>query len=160
MESASVSFVGASSNCCRDLADAVVGARTRARTLFTFIIVFVVVVCCSSICFRAACEVAYKALQQSVKFTERNMLNYIWLQNVGSGSGGSTIRVAKPDDVRCFADPQGCDVGPSLNGGPARALSYSCTVGEECAITVPGFSLSDKDSLRVTSTASCSEAHT
>merc|ERR1719359_2263119 len=103
---------------------------------------------------------SYQALQSSVQFTERNMLNYIWLQNVGSGSGVATIPVAKPHDVRCFADPQGCDVGPSLNGGPARALSYSCTVGEKCAITVPGFSLSDKDSLRVTSTASCSEAHT
>jgi hypothetical protein len=84
------------------------------------------------------------------------MLNYIWLQNVGSGSGGTTIRVAKPDDVRCFADPQSCEVGPNLNGGPAKGLTYSCTVGEACAITVPGFSLSNKDSLRITSAASCS----
>jgi regulator of protease activity HflC (stomatin/prohibitin superfamily) len=100
---------------------------------------------------------SYKALQQSVNFTERNMLNYIWLQNVGSGAGGTTIRVAKPDDVRCFADPQACEVGPSLNGGPARALTYDCKVGEICAITVPGFSLSDKDALRVTSAVSCQE---
>merc|ERR1719247_3613730 len=83
---------------------------------------------------------SYRALQESVNFTERNMLNYIWLQNVGSGSGGTTIRVAKPDDVRCFADPQSCEVGPSLNGGPAKELAYSCKVGETCAITVPGFS--------------------
>merc|ERR1719199_2322143 len=42
MESASVSFVGALSNCWRDLADAVV-ARPRARALERTVIIVVVI---------------------------------------------------------------------------------------------------------------------
>jgi len=106
---------------------------------------------------------SYKALQDQVDLTPRNLLNYIWLQSIGS-SGTGRIRVDKPRDVQCFADPRQCTSGPNLNGGAASTLAYECAAdaggATECRLVVPGFQLSDSDEVRLADPAGDCDAWT
>jgi hypothetical protein len=99
---------------------------------------------------------AFVDLQRETGMNGQAVLNYVWTHGVQESetTDNSMIGIASPSDVKCFASPLSCEIGPMED-----AMQYSCTVGSQCMVTVHGSSLSTLDAVRIAK-SDCATAST
>jgi hypothetical protein len=89
---------------------------------------------------------AFVDLMKQTGMKGRALLNYIWTHGVQDHESheNTVLNVASPSDVRCFASPASCSMGPL-----ELQTQYSCKMGSSCTVKVKGSSLSKLDAVRI-----------